>query len=189
VRHDLFQNFQFLGGELGEQHRHPSDISAGPREARNVPDADGIGMGGEYNGDRFSRPSCGLDHCRRHGEDHIDIHPHEFGCELGQLLDAFHPAEAKDNVLPLDVTEVAQAPLQRVHPARPCRSGPEIQKPDLSDFCRLLPARGERPCGCRAAEKRDERAPFHVGHGGNPLPHCAEPYSVTGQGAQSVCRI
>ena len=110
-----------------------------------MPDATWIGMLGEYNGVRFGRPSCGLDHSRRHGEDHIDFHPHELGRELGQLLDAFHPAEAKDNVLALDVTKVAQAPLQRLHAARPCRSGPEIQKPDLSAFCTLLTAPRERP--------------------------------------------
>ena len=37
---------------------------------------------------------------------------------------------SKDNILALDVTEVAQAPLQRLHPARLCRSGPEVQKSD-----------------------------------------------------------
>jgi hypothetical protein len=32
---------------------------------------------------------------------------------------------------------------------------------DLATFRRLLRTRRERPCGCRAAEQRDEVAPFH----------------------------
>jgi hypothetical protein len=39
-----------------------------------MPDADRVGMVGEHNGDRFGRP---------------DVHVHQFGRELRQLLDRF----------------------------------------------------------------------------------------------------
>src|SRR5436309_12332758 len=42
----------------------------------------------------------------------------------------------------------------------PCR-GYRLQNSDAIDLPRLLRARRERPRGCRAADERDERAPFH----------------------------
>ena len=58
VRHGLRQYLKLLGDELGEHDRQPCDVAAGPREARH--DADGIGMGVEYYGDRLRRLSGGF---------------------------------------------------------------------------------------------------------------------------------
>ena len=71
--------------------------------------ADGIGMVGEYDGDRFGRLVRGLDHGRRWSEDHVDVHAHQFGREIRQLLDPVSPTKFNDDVLALDIAEVAQA--------------------------------------------------------------------------------
>jgi hypothetical protein len=55
VRHGFFEDFQLLRDEVGEKHGQPSDVSAGMGEACHMPDADGVGMGGEDDGDRFGR--------------------------------------------------------------------------------------------------------------------------------------
>ncbi len=49
----------------------------------------------------------------------------------------------------------------RLYSIGPSSTGTETQEPDPEDFCRLLRARRERPCRCRAAEQRDELAPPH----------------------------
>jgi hypothetical protein len=104
---------------------------------------------------------AGSNHGRRRREDDVDVHAHQFGRELRQLLYRLRPAKLDDDVLALDVAEVAQARPQRLHPARASRSGPEIQVSDPSDFCRLLRARRVRPRRRRATEQSDELAPPH----------------------------
>ena len=58
-------------------------------------------------GDRFGSLVRGLDHSRRRGEDDIDLHAHQLGRKFRQLFDCFRPAELDDDVLALDITEVA----------------------------------------------------------------------------------
>src|SRR5262249_24688371 len=160
MRHGLLQQFQLLGPKIGANGRQPRGISTGSREARHVPDADGIGMGVEHDGDRPGRLPGRLDHRRRGGDDDVDVHADQFGCEVTQLLDALRPAELDDNGLALDVAEIAQPRPQRFHLARSRGSGGEMQIPDPSNLCRLRPRR-ERPRGRRTAEQRDELAARH----------------------------
>jgi hypothetical protein len=51
LRESLLEDLQRLGGEVGLQHRQPRDVAAGARQARHVPEADGVGMGGENDWD------------------------------------------------------------------------------------------------------------------------------------------
>jgi hypothetical protein len=55
LRHGFLEDFLLLGDEIGEKLRQPSDISAGPSEARHVPDADGVSVDSEHDGNRFGR--------------------------------------------------------------------------------------------------------------------------------------
>ena len=66
----------------------------------------------------------------------------------------------RDNTLALDITEVAQARLQRRYPIRPGGGTTETKESDPRDPRRLLRTRPEWP-GRRGAEKRDERAARH----------------------------
>ena len=58
-RHGFLQHLQRLGIELTGQFRQPSDVAAGPRQARHMTGADGIGMVGEHDGNGFGRLSRG----------------------------------------------------------------------------------------------------------------------------------
>ena len=79
-----------------------------------------------------------------------------------QLFDCIRPAELNDNVLALDIAQVAQARPQRLYPVRPSRSGTEPQVPDPRDLRRLLRGRRERPTRHPAAgEKHYEAAAGH----------------------------
>jgi hypothetical protein len=45
----LLQYLQLLGDEVGEHNGQPRRVAAGLRQARRVPDANGVGMGGEHD--------------------------------------------------------------------------------------------------------------------------------------------
>jgi hypothetical protein len=111
VRDGFREHLQLLCGEFGEQHRQPSDVSTRMSEARDVSNADGIGMVGEYDGDRLGRLSGKLNGGRRRREDHVDVRTDQIGREVAQLVFAFRPAELDDDVLALDVAKVTQAGL------------------------------------------------------------------------------
>jgi hypothetical protein len=55
VRHCFLQYFQLFDRQLGEKARQSRDVSPWPRETRDVPDTDGIGMDREHDWDRFGR--------------------------------------------------------------------------------------------------------------------------------------
>ena len=128
-----------------------------------MPQADGVAMGGKYNGNCFGGLSGGLDHGRRGCKNDVDMHADKLGGEFRQLIHAIGPSELNHNVLALDVAEVAQALPQCLHAARPCRGRSETQESHPRDTGRLLRAHNDRPPGHdrRAAEKGDELAPSH----------------------------
>ena len=41
------------------------------------------------------------------GNNEVDTHAHQFGCERGQFLDVVRPAKRDDDVLALDPAEIA----------------------------------------------------------------------------------
>jgi hypothetical protein len=145
LRHGFLQHLQRLGGEVGLQHRQPGDVSARPRQARHVPDADRVGVGGEHDRDRLGGLSGSLHLGGRRREDDVDIHAGQLDRAFEQQVDAFRPPKRDDDGLAPDITEVAQARLQRLDPVRPSKSGTEAQEADASELRRLLRPRGERP--------------------------------------------
>ena len=145
LREGLLEDLQRLGGEVGLHHRQPRDVAARARQARHVPEADGVGMGSEYDGDCRGRRSRRFRLGRGHREDEIDVHVDQRGGMFTQLLDPVRPPELDDDGLAFDVTEVAQASPQRFDPGRPGRSGAEPQEPDARHLRRLLRARSKRP--------------------------------------------
>jgi hypothetical protein len=162
LREGFFEDLERLGGEVGLHHRQPSGVAARARQTRHVPEAGGIGMGSEYDGDRRGRRSRRLRLGRGERKDEIDVHADQFGGVLTQLLDPIRPPELDDDGLAFNVTEVAQAGPQRFDPGRPGSRGAEPQKTNARDLCRLLRAGRERPRRHRATDERDECAPPHV---------------------------
>ena len=82
----------------------PRDVSTRPRKTCDVPEADGIGMNGEYDGNRRGRLAGGL----------IDRHSNQLGGEPRKLLHVFRPSPHDDDIAILDVAEVTETRPQRV---------------------------------------------------------------------------
>src|SRR5215470_18699256 len=90
------------------------------------------------------------------GDDQLDGQCHQFGSEAGVSL-RLAACEAVDNleILPLDVTQIAQTLLQAVD-----RRPPLVREnTDATHRVGLLRARRERQRGSRAAYERNELAP------------------------------
>src|SRR5215472_4569372 len=98
--------------------------------------------------------------------DHRHLTAYQIGCEVGQsVVLVLRPPILNRHILALDVAGFTKALAECGQKA--CTIGKErpraAEKPDHRHR-RLLRARRERP-GRRAAEQRDELAPFHVEHG------------------------
>jgi len=102
---------------------------------------DGVGVVGEDDGDCLGSLSGGLHLGRRRREYDVDIHADQLGCQLRQLVDPFRPAKLNDNVLALDIAEIAQPRPQRLDPISVSRSKTETQEPDPRNLRRLLAPR------------------------------------------------
>src|SRR5262249_17622739 len=153
-------------------------------EACHMPDADGVGMGGEDDGDRFGRLPGGFDKGRRRREDDVNIHADQLGRELRQLLHPFRPSKLNYDVLVLEVAKVAQARPQCLHPARGSSRGGGTQKTDQSEL-RLLCTHSQRPRR-HTAEQRDERT---AGHSITSSASASRVGGMSMPSAFAVCRL
>src|SRR5262245_21200941 len=80
--------------------------------------------------------------------------------ECGQsIVLAIGPAVLDRRILALDIAGFAQAPTESGYAGGECYSRPAVEEPDHR-HSRLLRGRRDRP-HYRAAEQRDELAPFH----------------------------
>src|SRR5262249_25622047 len=70
------------------------------------------------------------------------------------------PAKIDLHILPIEIAEFAQPALECNYVSDGIFWRPAAEKSDHRHRW-LLRARSERPCRCRAAEQRDERAAFH----------------------------
>src|SRR5215472_882032 len=86
------------------------------------------------------------------------------------------PAVFDRHILTLDIAGFVQALAERCRERDVPRSYRAVEKPDHRD-CRLLRARREGPRS-RAAEQRDELAPFHLR--GHSITSSARPRSESG---------
>ena len=71
---------------------------------------------------------------RRVRHDDIHLEPHELGGELGKtVIPTFRKAKLDDDILALDVTQVAQSRPECIDARGPCRRRGHSQKPNPRD--------------------------------------------------------
>src|SRR5215813_6914443 len=93
-------------------------------------------------------------------KDEIDAQPNELGGDLGHALGAaLRPAILDSDGATLDPTEFVHPIQESGDPLALDASCTRAEHPYRWQPCRLLRARRDRP-NCRAAEQRDELAPF-----------------------------
>src|SRR5437763_6944927 len=124
-------------------------------------DANGVGMRSEDDGDRVGRQPGRLDLGRRAREHDAGIHADQFGCRCVHLLDRVRPPVFDDQVLALDITEIAQARPEGLDTALRSSSGTETQKSDPPNSAGLLGARDQGPCRQYSAAEQQQIAPVH----------------------------
>src|SRR5262249_39411187 len=100
----------------------------------------------------------------RHNQ--IDLQLDELGCELiSALFPTLGPAILDRDGMPLDPAEFAYPLHEDDDPLAPDRGRGRAQKANGRQLSGLPRPRRNRPRDCRAAEQRDELAPFHLrGH-------------------------
>src|SRR5262245_25918283 len=139
----------------------PGSHAAGPRKARHDPKLDRGRHLNEDDRDRAGRP-LQVEDGRPVGYQQIRRQPDQLsGVLAGASGLATKPAHVEPNVAPFDPAELSQ-PLRQCRDAGSSllvrnRGHEHADAPDAIALC----ARRERPRDCRAAEKRDELAPFH----------------------------
>src|SRR5262249_12527410 len=155
-----FEKLQPLGTDVRANDAIAGDISSRSGEAWHEPGAYGIADRDHDDGNRggglLGRQACG----RAEGCNNVHRATNERPCGPGESLrHSIGIRIVEGDVLAFQVTEIAQSVTEGVHPGR------VINDADTRHLPRLLRARRERPCGRRAAEKRDDIAPLHLrGH-------------------------
>jgi hypothetical protein len=74
-----------------------------------VPEANRIGMNGEYDRNRGGRLAGGLNERRGWRDDDVDTLGNQFGGERRKLAHFFRPTPLDDDIATLNVAEVTQA--------------------------------------------------------------------------------
>src|SRR5262245_50751331 len=93
--------------------------------------------------------------------DHRHLTAYQIGCEVGQsVVLVLRPAILNRHILALDVAGFTKALAECGQISCTIDRLRAAEEPNHRHR-RLLRPRGERPRGCRAAEKRDELAPPH----------------------------
>src|SRR6516225_10485455 len=161
-RNHLDQQLRLLGTQIGREVHKAGDIPAWPRQtadearAHRVSDShhDDRNSGGRRFGGKGG--GCGPSH------DDVDIAANELGSDVGNLLGrSLRPMIGDGEILPLDVTVLAQG-ITECPQHCGCRNrGSKKTNPDLFVPLAVLRARRERPRDRRAAEQRDELAADH----------------------------
>src|SRR6516164_1126825 len=155
------QELHALGGQSHGEVTHAGDVAARTIEARHQTELDRVGANVKHDWDRRG---CGLGRNRRGAGARCDDHAHAAGDEVGgqrrqSLIVAIGPAEFEDDVLALDKACLSKALAEGRHSVSALSGRAGVEETDHWHG-RLLPSRDERPHR-RAAEQRDERAPFH----------------------------
>src|SRR5262249_46687742 len=159
-RHQFTQKSQPLGVHFGREKIEARRIAARMREARDKAQLDRVFRYDESNWNRL-RGSLGRDcsFAPRHRA-HAPLTAAQTRRQFRQAIETARQPIFDCNVPALDVAAFRDTPAERIQeiPTRSGRNGGE--KPDNRHLS-LLRSRPERPCRCRAAEKRDELAPLH----------------------------
>src|SRR5262249_1830216 len=83
---NLEQEFESLSGSIGELVREARNIAARSRQTRDQTGADRVPRRREYDRDDRCRLLGSHDWGSRRRNNHINLAPHEFGCDLGSAL-------------------------------------------------------------------------------------------------------
>src|SRR5438067_421464 len=121
----------------------------------------GIGMRREDDWDRVGCLLGVFGFGRGGRKNNVDIHADQFGCRLLQLLDRLRPAKLNDDILALNVTEIAQPRPERLCSIRETGSGPETEISDSPNFACLLRVGNQRPRD-RSAEQGNQLSPLSI---------------------------
>ena len=154
ARDRILEQLEPFRHELGNEERVAGDVAARAREARDDARSNGVADVGHDHRYRIRR-GCLLRgegaRCRvRHDDIHLE--PDELGGELGKtVVLTFGKAKLDDDILALDVTQVAQSRPECIDAGGPCRGRGHSQKPDPRD------GRG-RLLGEPRERRRQERA-------------------------------
>src|SRR5262249_47382698 len=158
--YDLAQEFEFLATSIRDLVRQTGDIAARSGQTRNQAGAYWIVCRREDDRDDRCRLRCreSWRGCRRHNYIHLESD------ELGRvfcvaLAAALCPAILDRQVATVDPSEFAE-PLNKSGNPVALNRRVGTQEADGRQLARLLRGRRERPRN-RAAEQRDEVAPFH----------------------------
>jgi energy-coupling factor transporter ATP-binding protein EcfA2 len=142
--------------------RHPCDVPARAREARDEPDANRIANGNHDDGDRLG----GVLGCRhplrppRYDEVHLE--PDQLGRQVGQPVDPIlRISIVDDNILALNPPELAQPLPERVEQGRPIGRGRQAKKTYPRHLSRLLLCTHTHGARDRTTNKRNELPPPH----------------------------
>src|SRR5262245_58324343 len=147
---------------MGVLARKAGDIATRSRERSYDTGADGVACCREDDRDCGCRLLCCERGQRVVGDDYIDLESHELICNLDKTLAAsVRPTILDRDIAPLRPTYLPQPGDKCRSPLTLRRRRARAQQPDGRQFARLLRVRRERPRHRRAAEQRDEFAPFH----------------------------
>jgi hypothetical protein len=139
ARKRLLQQFQALCVDLRAEVGQTRNVSARPRETRYQAGGNGVTGNRDDDGDdrgRLLRGTCSL---RPMGHDGVNPETNQFGRQLGQpVILFFCPTVFDDEVLALDVAQLAQAGPQRFQPACDACDRRRTEEPDPGDLRRLL---------------------------------------------------
>jgi hypothetical protein len=158
----LAKQSELLRIERASEHVHPSRVAARPAQAGNEPDLDRIGTTDEHDRNRCGRRHSGPSHAGASDRGkHRHPTTHQFGRHRRQqIISPVRPAVFDLYVLAIDVVGLVQSVPERGHLKCVRIKRRDAEKSDYRHRL-LLRARRERPCD-RAAEQRDELAPFYL---------------------------
>ena len=163
VREHILEQLQALGGQLWGEKGEPSQVPSRLRQAGDEPILDRIPHDRSNDGDGHSCLSGGNGSRCIARDDEVDVKANQLHRQIREMLDlALREPILDRDVLILNIAELTQAlpegvdRRERVGGLRPSSQ----EEANLRDFRRLLRACRERPSR-RAAEQRDELAPFH----------------------------
>src|SRR5262249_46759761 len=164
-----------------------NEIASRSAEAGDQTKLDRVAAGIE---DDWNRSGCCP--CREHRSSvHRDNDGHlttnQFGRHRWQpIISALRPAVFDRHVPALDIARFLQALTECIQHGPVSVERCAVEKPDHRQSW-LLRLRRERPCGCCAAEKRDELAPLHQPtQGWENRPSALRPYDGRPNGASGT---
>ena len=162
ARHSLFEELDPLPGKCRrEGERQSGQVFARMGDAFDETEVHRVGHPDEHDRDARRGLLGRLGAYSRRLDDHVDFRSEQIAEQLGETLDVpVCPSFLHEDVLPLDVTELAQTRAERVDEMLVGRARPGFHETDLRDLRRCL--------GVRQPRSGDE-TPTRRGNEGSPV--------------------